>query len=107
MKRVTADRPDISLPPWARRVPGGLEIRVKVVPNASRSEIVGTLGDRLKIRVAASPEGGKANRAVEELLRGYLGAARVEVAGGRSRPEKVVLVAAAGDVEELARRLLA
>jgi uncharacterized protein len=62
------------------------------VPGASRSEIVGVLGNRLKVRVAAPPEAGKANRAVIELLRGWLGVREVEIASGASSPEKTVLV---------------
>ncbi|HEX5134099.1 MAG TPA: DUF167 domain-containing protein [Thermoanaerobaculia bacterium] len=80
------------LPPFARRVGGGIELRIKVVPGASRSEIVGILGNRLKVRVAAPPEAGKANRAVIELLRGWLGVREVEIASGASSPEKTVLV---------------
>jgi uncharacterized protein (TIGR00251 family) len=62
------------------------------VPGASRSEIAGILGDRLKIRVAAPPEAGKANRALIELLRGWLGVRDVEIASGASSPEKTVVV---------------
>lgn len=45
-----------------------IPLRVKVVPGASRSEIAGWIGGSLKVRVAAPPEKGKANRAVAELL---------------------------------------
>ena len=38
----------------------GTRVRVKVVPGASRTKVVGVLGDRLKVAVAAPPEGGKA-----------------------------------------------
>jgi uncharacterized protein len=80
------------LPPFARATPGGLELRLKVVPGASRSRIVGELGDRLKVRVAAPPQGGRANRAVVELLSAWLGASGIEVVAGHGHAEKTVRV---------------
>ena len=67
-------------------------LKVKAVPGASRSEIVGRLGEALKIRVAAPPEGGKANREILALLAGRLGlaAADVTLVSGASSPAKVV-----------------
>ncbi len=72
---------------------GGIELAIKVVPGASRSEVAGTLGQRLKVRVAAAPEGGKANRAVVALLKKWLGAKDVEIVSGLSSSEKTVRVA--------------
>ena len=46
----------------------GIALRVKVVPGSSRTQVKGRLGDRLKVAVAAAPEGGKANKAVCQLL---------------------------------------
>jgi uncharacterized protein (TIGR00251 family) len=69
-----------------------MELDVKVVPGASRTEIVGPLGNRLKVRIAAPPEGGKANRALVELLREWLGTRDVEIVAGVSGPEKTVRV---------------
>ncbi len=66
-------------------------LKIKAVPGASRSEIVGRLGESLKIRVVAPPEGGKANREVLALLAAKLGlaAARVTLISGQSSPAKV------------------
>jgi uncharacterized protein len=38
-----------------------VSLSIKVVPNASRTEIISWLGDDLKVRVQAPPEDGKAN----------------------------------------------
>ena len=66
-------------------------LKVKAVPGASRSEIVGRLGEALKVRVAAPPEGGKANREIMELLAAKLGlqVAGVSLVSGASSPAKV------------------
>lgn len=75
-----------------RDTPQGLELRVKVVPGASRSEIVGKLGDRIKIRIAAAPEQGKANQALLLLIKDWLGAKNVELVTGHANAEKTVRV---------------
>ena len=67
-------------------------LKVKAVPGASRSEIVGRLGEALKVRVAAPPEGGKANREILGLLAERLGlsAAGVVLVSGATSAGKVV-----------------
>ncbi len=85
---------------WARTVAGGVELRLKVVPGASRSAVAGVLGDRLKVRIAAPPEDGRANRAVEELLSRLAGSA-CSVVSGHASPLKTVVVRGA---EEAALR---
>jgi hypothetical protein len=69
-------------------------IAVKAVPGASRDQIAGPLGERLKVRISAPPEGGKANRAIAELLAKALGvkAAQVELVSGPASAEKVFRV---------------
>ena len=53
-----------------------MKFTVKVIPNASRDQLVGWFGEtdqQLKIKVAAQPERGKANQAVKKLLAKYFG----------------------------------
>ena len=43
-------------------------LSLKFVPGSSRDEIVGWLGDSLKVKVKAPPEKGRANETVIALL---------------------------------------
>jgi uncharacterized protein (TIGR00251 family) len=69
-----------------------LILHVKVVPNSSRTQIVGPLGDALKIKVAPPPEDGKANAAVLAALAEalQLPATAITLATGHSRPLKTL-----------------
>lgn len=84
----------------------GCTIRLKVVPGSSRSAIAGWLGERLKVRVAAPPEAGKANEAVRRLLAEALGVPprQVAIIAGESTPEKTVRISGVS-AEQAARRL--
>ena len=68
-----------------------VRIRIKAVPGASRDSIAGLLGDRLKVRVSAAPEGGQANKAIVRLLAKSLGIkpTQVTLVSGQTNPEKV------------------
>jgi hypothetical protein len=80
-------------------------IAIKAVPGAKRDEIVGRLGDRLKVRVSAPPENGKANKAIEALVAQAMGVLPrdVSVVRGHASPEKSIRVAgaSASRVEDL------
>lgn len=82
-------------------------LRVKVVPGASRSEVVGLLGAAVKVRVAAPPEGGQANREVCALLAARLGLplAQVTVVAGPASPVKVIGLVGITETEAKARLL--
>ena len=95
--------PDDILEP---RDDGSFVLRVHAQPGAGRSQVVGRHGDALKVRVAAPPEGGRANDAVAKLLAETLGAAArdIELVGGASSRQKRFLVKGV-DLDD-ARRLL-
>lgn len=76
---------------WLRADGTDVEITVWVVPGASRTEVKGLYGDALRIRVAAPPEGGKANKAIVRLL-GDLVGAEVELIRGHSSRRKTFRV---------------
>jgi len=69
-------------------------LSLKVVPGSSRDEIVGWLGDALKVKVTAPPEKGRANEAVVALLAERLGidTSSIAVVSGYGSPAKVVEV---------------
>jgi uncharacterized protein len=89
-----------SQPRFARSSKDGLELRLKVVPGASSSEIAGVLGDRLKLRVASPPEQGQANKAVLKLLSTWLKPNLIELVTGLSSAEKTVLVRGLTELSE-------
>jgi len=80
-------------------------VPIKAVPGASQDQISGVLGNRLKVRVSAPPEGGKANKAICALLARVLGVRRgdVEVVSGQSSAEKVVGIAGVSMTEVAVR----
>ena len=90
-----------SLPLFATRVENGFELRLKIVPGARFTQIVGPLGDRLKIRVAAPPEAGKANTAVLLTLSDWLHTEAITVIAGHHHPNKTVSVRGLSKLPEL------
>lgn len=73
---------------------GDVVLRLHVQPGAGRTAVVGRHGDALKVRVAAPPEGGRANDAVLALVASTLGvkAEAVELASGPASRSKRVRV---------------
>ena len=65
-------------------------LHVHVQPGSGRAAVVGRHGTALKVRVAASPEGGRANTASADLLAETFGlkAAQVELVSGPSSRAK-------------------
>jgi uncharacterized protein len=69
-------------------------IWIKAVPGSSRNQIAGELGERLKVRISAPPEGGKANKAICELIASEIRikSREVSIESGHASAEKTVRI---------------
>jgi len=73
----------------------GVRVKLKVIPNAPRNEILGWRAEALAIKVAAQPDRGKANRELCKFLAAVLGvsSADVTILQGETSRNKTVHVA--------------
>ena len=101
----------MTLPAFARPGVGHLDIFLRVTPNASRDAIEGaeTRDDgqvRLRLRVTAQPEKGKANKAVTALLAKALRLPKssITVIAGETARDKTVRIEG-GDLDEAIAKL--
>jgi uncharacterized protein len=72
----------------------GCTLAIKAIPNAPRSEVIGWLGEALKIKIHAPPVEGRANEALCEFLADALDLPRraVTVLRGDTSRQKVVRI---------------
>jgi uncharacterized protein len=84
-----------------------LTFAVHMVPRASKSEIIGEHNDTLKVRIAAPPVDGAANRELIRLLAKSLNLPQnaIEIVSGLNSKRKVVRArgAEAAQLEQLTR----
>jgi uncharacterized protein len=81
-------------------------LRLRVSPGAKNAQVVGRYGEAWKVRVAAPPEGGRANDAVIRLLADTLSLPRdaVTLVSGHAAQDKIVQLAGL-DVIQIEQRL--
>lgn len=74
-------------------VSDGLIVRIKIIPNASKTEFVQT-EDELKLRITAQPIENKANKAIIEFLSKSLKTAKsnIKILKGELNKEKTLLI---------------
>lgn len=92
-------------PPWLRRHAQGWVLALHVQPGAKRSEVAGTYGERLKLRVQAPPVEGKANAAVRAFLAQALDRPRQAftlLRGDTARDKDVLIQTEADDGDQAA-----
>jgi uncharacterized protein (TIGR00251 family) len=73
---------------------GALLLNVKAIPGASKTEFVGIHDGRLRVRIAAAPEDGRANDALVAFLAKMFDCSKKEItikSGERSRLKTVSL----------------
>ena len=75
-------------------------IKIRVVPNAPKSECVGEYGDAIKIKIAAQAMDGKANTELIKFLAKKLGISRndIEICTGETSRDKLVEISNCADV---------
>lgn len=75
-------------------MPPSCNLAVKAIPNAPRSEVMGWLGEALKVKVHAPPVEGRANEVLCEFLADALGLPRraVSVLRGDTSRQKIVRI---------------
>ena len=84
-------------------------LRLTVVPGAQRTQVVGLYGDRLKIRLAAPPEKGAANRELIDFLARALDLPKSSLkltAGAQSRSKVVAVYDLSPALQDLLCRLV-
>ena len=72
----------------------GATVAVRAQPGARKNAVLGEQAGALKVAVTAPPEDGRANDAIVEVLRNWLGVRRsqVELVSGHTHRNKVFLV---------------
>ncbi len=79
---------------WYHLKEGFLFVDIKAVPGASKTEIAGAAENRLRIRIAAAPEDGKANAELVSFLSKKIGVPKRDItviSGDKSRLKTVRL----------------
>lgn len=79
-------------------VPGGIKLKIKVVPNSSKCEITGVYDDALRIRLDVPPVEGKANQKLIKFMSKLLKVPKTNVQIISGDKSKVKFILINGDV---------
>jgi uncharacterized protein (TIGR00251 family) len=73
---------------------GSVEFQIRVIPRASKTEIVGELAGAVKVRVTSPPVDGAANEELVKLFAKTLGIAKssVEIVSGQTSKTKRIRI---------------
>lgn len=90
---------------WLEKTPSGTLLRIQVQPKASKTEVTGVHGDRLKIRIAAPPVDGAANEELLRFLKKKLGVPASQITLLRGHTSKMKDVLCVGVTEDAIQAL--
>jgi uncharacterized protein len=93
----------LTFPAWFQASGSGYLLKIQVVPGAADNRIVGPYGDRLKIRIAAIPEKGGANKSLLDYLASRLGISKNHLrlkSGARDRSKLVEIISPELDLRD-------
>ena len=81
-------------------------VEIKASPNASKTEIAGIQDGRVRLRVAAAPEDGKANAEIKAFLAKTLGCPKSAITIEAGEKSKMKTISIPADRLEILARLL-
>ncbi|MBM4287505.1 MAG: DUF167 domain-containing protein [Deltaproteobacteria bacterium] len=93
---------------WIYPTCTGYIIKIQAVPGAVATQIVGPYGDRLKIRLAAAPEKGEANKTLLDFLAQRLNLPKNHLrlkSGARDRAKVIEITGLDPEIRERLRAL--
>lgn len=91
---------------WLNKTKDGFVIKIHVVPNSSKTQVIGEHGDRLKVKIKAPPVDGKANAEVIEFFSKFFGLKKNQVeiiVGETSKSKNILLKSETLDIEKLVK----
>ncbi len=93
---------------WLQSTSEGLQLQVRVTPRASRNQVAGVSGDRLKLKLTAAPVDGKANAALIRYLADLFGVAKssISITRGDTGREKTVFIRPAPELPPVLTELV-
>lgn len=93
---------------WLTALPGAIRLVLQISANAKKTEVIGVVGDALKLRLHAAPVEGKANLALIRYLSDTLAVPRsaITLTQGHASQRKMLEIASPDLTPEAVMKLL-
>ncbi len=93
--------------PWIKKTPEGVTVFLLIQPRASKNEIIGPQGERLKVRLTAPPVSGAANKMCTTFLAKCLKIPKssLEIVSGQSSRQKQIMIRSSDGIDTIRKKL--